>query len=220
MGSSDARSAIKRQVDRLTLGGPNELQFENAVLRDMYESRRVRLPDGGSRPLDTVVSAPHANTLYRMARQRRPRVALEIGMAYAASTLAVLTALAENGDDARLVSVDPLQSTEFAEIGMHNVVRSGFEANHRLVEEPSHFALPGLLRERTVIELAYIDGMHTFDYTLLDLFYVDKMLAVGGVVGFNDSFLPLVRQVLRFVKSHAAPARSTPAWRPTMRHAT
>jgi hypothetical protein len=57
-------------------------------------------------------------------------------------------------------------------------------------------------RSLTKIDLAYIDGWHTFDYVLLDFFYVDKMLRRGGVVGFNDAGWRSVLRVLRFVTTH------------------
>jgi hypothetical protein len=52
------------------------------------------------------------------------------------------------------------------------------------------------------VGLAYIDGDHTFDYTLLDFWYVYKMLEIGGVVGFNDCDYPAVDEVLRFLLLH------------------
>ncbi len=52
------------------------------------------------------------------------------------------------------------------------------------------------------LDFAYIDGWHTFDYTLLDFFFIDKMLKPTGIVGFNDCHYPAVERVLGFVKSH------------------
>lgn len=62
--------------------------------------------------------------------------------------------------------------------------------------------MPGMLEKEQRIDFAYIDGMHTFDYVLLDFFYVDKMLQPGGVVAFNDCGYRAVDRVLRFLKSH------------------
>ena len=52
------------------------------------------------------------------------------------------------------------------------------------------------------MQLVYIDGWHTFDYALLDFFYADKLLDVGGLVGFNDCHYPSIERVLRFVARH------------------
>ena len=69
-----------------------------------------------------------------------------------------------------------------------------------------YLALPQLVGDRQTIQFAYIDGWHTFDYTLLDFFYVDKMLDPGGVVAFNDCALPSVRRVIEL--RHGAPPLS------------
>jgi hypothetical protein len=71
-----------------------------------------------------------------------------------------------------------------------------------LLEEPDFKALPCLLERGTKLDFAYIDEWHTFDYTLLDFFYIDKMLRTGGVVAFNDCGWLAVDRVLRFVQSH------------------
>ena len=68
--------------------------------------------------------------------------------------------------------------------------------------ELDYFALPDLMRRLPPVDFAYIDGWHTFDHVLLDLFYLDKMLAVGGVVGFNDCKWPAVQKGLGFLKTH------------------
>ena len=67
---------------------------------------------------------------------------------------------------------------------------------------PTISPFPELAGDRQTIQFAYVDGWHTFDYALLDFFYIDKMLAPGGVVAFNDCALPSVRRVMRFVTAH------------------
>ena len=52
------------------------------------------------------------------------------------------------------------------------------------------------------MQVAYIDGWHTFDYAFLDFWYADQMLAVAGVVGFNDCGLASIEKVIRFVLCH------------------
>ena len=62
--------------------------------------------------------------------------------------------------------------------------------------------LPKLLEKGVVLDLAFIDGWHTFDYTLLDFFYIDKMLRPGGVVLLHDRSWPSKQKVMRFIKTH------------------
>jgi hypothetical protein len=71
-----------------------------------------------------------------------------------------------------------------------------------VIEEPDFLALPRLLALGCKVDFGYIDGWHTFDYTLLDFYYIDRMLPVNGVVGFNDCDYPAVHKAINFVLSH------------------
>jgi predicted O-methyltransferase YrrM len=144
----------------------------------------------------------YAIGLYRAVMMKRPQTMLEIGLANGASTLAILAALSELGGSRQLISVDPGQSQQWHNTGLNSLRANGFASLHRLIEEPDYVALPELLRQKLPLEAAYIDGWHTFDYVLLDFFYVDKLLPVGGIVGFNDCGWPALRRVLRFVKRY------------------
>jgi predicted O-methyltransferase YrrM len=174
----------------------------NDVLRRMYSTRTVVDADGGPLPLSGEIAPAYAAALYRTVLSHKPDLVVEIGMACGASTLSILTALEEVNCGGRLVSIDPTQTTEWKGAGVAGVRRSGLASRHRLMEMPSHEALPRLLADGTRIDLAYVDGWHTFDYVLLDFFYLDKMLPVGGIIGFNDCGLRAVHRVLSFLRTH------------------
>ena len=144
----------------------------------------------------------YAVGLYRAVLTKRPKTVMEIGMAEGAASLAILSALSQLGGERLLISIDPNQSEQWHNVGVNNVKANGFASLHRLIEEPDYLALPDLLRQQVALDAAYIDGWHTFDYVLLDFFYIDRMLRVGGVVGFNDCGWPAIRRALRFVVTH------------------
>ena len=118
-------------------------------------------------------------------------------MAFGVASLAILGV-----NDVNLVSVDPKQTEHYQDAGLDAIARAGFSQRHRLVHRPSYEGLPALLGEGLRLQFAYIDGWHTFDYVLLDFFYIDKMLDVGGVVAFNDCWMPSVDRVVAFALSH------------------
>lgn len=150
--------------------------------------------------IDSLVDPAYADALYRLVRYVRPKVVLEVGMAHGGSSLAILTALEEN-QQGRLLSVDPNQHAG-GWTGVTKVSEAGLSHRHQLLPEPDYLALPELVRSGVELDLAYIDGWHTFDYTLLDFFYIDKMLHESGIVGFNDCHYPSVERVLSFVARH------------------
>ncbi len=123
-------------------------------------------------------------------------------MGFGVSSLAILAALRDGGQDGRLISIDPDQSTDWKGCGLAAVARAELDEKHRLLEDYDYNVLPRLLSSELKIDFAYIDGWHTFDYALLDWWYVDKMLSVGGIVGFNDCGWPAVDKVIRFMLGH------------------
>lgn len=145
------------------------------------------------------VAVEYAVGLHRAVLTKRPQTMVEIGMANGAATLAILSALAQLGGQRQLISIDPGQTSEWGKAGVKNVAANGFAGLHRLIEAPDYLALPELVRQGLAPEAAYVDGKHSFEYVLLDFFYLDKLLPVGGIIGFNDCGWRTVRQVLRFV---------------------
>jgi predicted O-methyltransferase YrrM len=169
------------------------------VLEEMLSSGASVNRSGETVPVDSQITRRHAHALMRTTRQRRPRLCIETGMAFGYSTLAML-----GGTDGSVISIDPYQVGReyYDEVGVAAVERAGFGDRHRLLAEPSHVGLPRLLAEGIRAQFAYIDGWHTFDYALVDFFYIDKMLDTGGVVAFNDCDWDAVLRVIRFVQTH------------------
>jgi predicted O-methyltransferase YrrM len=178
------------------------LSVPNDVLNEMYETSRAVTHDGRQVGLNSVVAPEFANALYALVRREKPRLVLEVGLAQGATALTIATGLRENGEG-RLISIDPFQRTEWHGAGLHALERAGLEHLHTHLEDPDFIALPRLLETYAgAVDLAYIDGRHSFEYALLDFFYVDRLLRVGGLVGFNDCDWPAIIPTLRFVRDH------------------
>lgn len=84
---------------------------------------------------------------------------------------------------------------------MHNLDRAGFSF-YELVEKPSELALPALLERGESFDFALIDGWHTFDHTLLDFFYLDRLLKVGAIIVIDDPILKPVGKALRHIVNY------------------
>ena len=172
------------------------------LLEQIYTSGKVE--DASGEQLDAFPAGlprEHALELARLVRSGGFSRTLETGMAYGLSTLAICEALPAGGSH---IAIDPYQSTDWRSIGMLNVERAGYEGRVRLVEERSDAALPRLVAEGVRIDFALIDGLHLFDATLVDFYFVDRMLDVGGVVVFHDTWMPAVAQALAFVRANRA----------------
>jgi hypothetical protein len=172
------------------------------ILEEIYETGEIELGDGSRVPVHSQVTRPNIEGLRRAVLQERPESVLEIGMAHGISSLAILGALEEIGGDGQLLSIDPHQTQAWGNGGRRSIERSGLAARHALIEDFDFLALPELVRQKRSFDFAYVDGYHSFDYVMLDFFFVDRMLEVGGVVGFNDCGWPSIFRVLRFIQSH------------------
>lgn len=172
----------------------------NPVLKAMYETGQAVNQEGAA-ALHSNLPKAYAEALFGVVTRERPLVALEVGMAFGTSALAILTAMKESGHG-RLISIDPAQTSGWNNSGVAAVAKAGLSGLHELIEDYDYKALPKLLDAGTAVDFAYIDGWHTFDYTLLDWWYIDRMLPVGGVVAFNDCNWPAVDRAIRFMLSH------------------
>lgn len=157
--------------------------------------------EGKEVSLSSAIFEDHAKALYKVVKDHRPEVAIEIGMAHGISTLAILSALDETGQG-RLTSIDPNQDTDWRGEGRLAVERAGLAHYHDVIAMSDFIVLPQLVEKGVEIQFAYVDGWHTFDFVVLDLFYLDKLLSVGGIIGFNDCGFPAVRRALRFLTTH------------------
>jgi predicted O-methyltransferase YrrM len=175
---------------------------KNQILADIYRTRTVRLPSGESRCADEN-GMPQAEgaDLYQLILRERPETTLEVGLAFGLSALFICQALAE-GRGRRHIVMDPNQTTDYHGAGLHHLRQAGLSHLVEFHEESSHRVLPRLEAAATRLDFAFIDGVHLFDYTLVEFFFIDKMLRPGGLVVFDDLQLPAVRKVVRFAVSN------------------
>jgi predicted O-methyltransferase YrrM len=182
----------------------------NSVLREILETDQIRTERGESIALHSNVSRKEGEFLQSVIRELKPVVTLEVGFAYGISALFICDAL-EVGPDTRHIVIDPNQfisadgqQDAWGGVGMYNVQRAGFGDIVELRGLPSHQALPQLEAEGVSIDFAFIDGWHTFDFALVDFFYIDRLLKVGGVVAFDDADMPAIRKLCRYVALNRA----------------
>lgn len=146
----------------------------------------------------------------------KPDTSLEIGCAYGISTLFVCDALATNAKAATHIVIDPAQTSLWGGIGLKNIARAGYQHFIEFHEEPSELELPSLMAGGTRIQAAIIDGVHTFDHVLVDFFYINKMLSVGGVVILDDTYYPAISRVVEHILTYPAYELFASTTRPSM----
>ncbi|MDP7348125.1 MAG: class I SAM-dependent methyltransferase, partial [Phycisphaeraceae bacterium] len=133
--------------------------------------------------------------LERLLRDVRPRTTLEIGMATGGSSIEICKTLRDVGGETH-VAIDPYQSDPdgWNNQGINNVKAAGFDGLLEPIADFDYLALPKLVEQGRRFDFVLIDGWHSFDYTLVDLFYADLLLNVDGVVAIHDTGWPAVHR--------------------------
>ncbi|MBP8979847.1 MAG: class I SAM-dependent methyltransferase [Syntrophobacterales bacterium] len=178
------------------------------VAEKMIKTHRMEGPDGVLVAINSEISYLEGLFLEEVILDIKPKVTLEIGVAFGVSSLFICGAMARTGGEKHIaIDIGPIKKENSDELdrfglALYNLARCGYG---QLVEprvSPSEISLPDLLRHGQRIQFAFIDGWHSFDHTLVDFFYVNKMLDVGGVVAFHDTVHPNVAKVVRHVQTY------------------
>jgi predicted O-methyltransferase YrrM len=173
------------------------------VLRTIFDTQTVHKPDGDPLPLAAHIDETSCYVLQHFVKRAHPSRIVEVGCAYGISSLAIAAAA---GSCVKLQHhiFDPYQYSIWHGIGVENLRRAGFDGRFTLYSEPSEYGLPRLAVSGCECEFALIDGYHTFDQTLIDFYYINRMLTVGGIVVIDDIDLPPVQKVVRYVSQYPA----------------
>jgi predicted O-methyltransferase YrrM len=166
------------------------------ILRTGYiKSQNGELLDAGS-----AISLQKGRFLQKIISEIKPVVCLEVGLAFGVSSLFICGAIEKTNNSPHIV-INPYQNRAevWRGIGLHNLRKSGYGEIVEFIELPSHQALTQLYAQGRKIDFAFIDGMHLFDYALVDFFLIDKIIKVGGILVFDDADWPAIRKLCRFI---------------------
>lgn len=126
---------------------------------------------------------------------------LEIGFACGISAFYILSIKTTN-----LISIDPFQSTQWNNSGKKTIKELGFNKRHKCIEKKSYEALPQLLQKckktSDKFDFIFIDGWHTFDYTLVDFFYSNLLLRIDGMIIIDDALHAGVAKCVKYLDTN------------------
>jgi predicted O-methyltransferase YrrM len=171
------------------------------LLEEILRKGEVRSAEGTPIKLHSAITAAEGAFLQQLIAQKRPEVSLEIGLAFGVSALFICEGLSKAGGKRHIV-IDPSQESGWHGIGLRHLREAGFEPLIEFYQQESQSALPNLVAEGVRIDFAFIDGWHTFDHVLVDFFYIDRLLRVGGVVAFDDASWPAIHRVCRYIATN------------------
>lgn len=179
----------------------------NDYLAEVYTKEYIVDLKGVNQKFKDVANPLQGRHLYNLVKENKYTFTLEIGLAMGASAVWIAQAHEDNGLKGLHVAIDPNQTEQYNNIGRLLVQRSGLDSYLSILEMPSYRGLPKLLDEvvtglRKRFQLIYIDGWHTFDYTLIDFFYADLLLDVHGVIVLDDIKHKPVSKFLNYITAN------------------
>lgn len=155
--------------------------------------------------ISSAINAKEGNYIYELIKKKKFMKCLEVGMAQGVSSMFITLSLKKTHDNKNvplLISIDPFQSTQWNNYGVRLMKNVETEHLHKLIEKKSYIALPELLMDKYVFDFVFIDGWHTFDYTLVDFFYADKLLKIGGYITIDDALHKGVNKAIKYIESN------------------
>ena len=179
----------------------NIVLAKNPLVTEILKSRKVKLLNGEIIPLRANVNTPEGNLVYSLVKNYKLKKCMEIGFAMGISTLHICQALSEldpAAKTAHLYSIDPFQDTRWKCAGVSNIKQAKYEKYHTWIKDKSYNAMPKFIQDDNnkpihkigtkdnLFDFIFIDGWHTFDYTLVDMFYADLITRVGGFILIDD----------------------------------
>ncbi len=172
------------------------------ILDSIYSTGTVTAKDGRALPLHSAVNRLEGQFLEDLIRNDASILkTLEIGCAYGLSSLHIVGALQQRVG-AHHTIVDPFQSDMWEGVGIANLERADLTGYH-LVEERSEVLMPRLAEsEPGSFDLIFIDGWHTFDHTLMELFFANRMIREGGFIVVDDCNFSSVAKAVSYVERY------------------
>lgn len=210
------QSAVKDMYHR------RDLQV-NSHLAKAYEDGYVTDSKGAQHKFKDITNPLQGKHLYNIVNDNKFTRTLEVGFAMGASASWITTAHKNLGLNGKHFALDPNQTLQYEGIGRWLVEQCGNKDHLEVIELTSYRAFPLLLEQvlsgtLPKFHLIYIDGWHTFDYTLLDFFYADLLLEENGVIVLDDILHKPVASAFDYIRLnylHFRLVEKTPCFDPT-----
>lgn len=176
---------------------PDDEILTNFKIDIIKDYRRVFI-ESQVKKIHSAIKSPEMETIVNLIKSNNFVKCLEVGMAFGTSAITILS-----NKKCNLISIDPFQSTQWESNGMKLVKSFNFQSRHKLIEKKSYIALPELLENNySSFDFIFIDGWHTFDYTLVDFFYSNLLLKIGGIIMIDDALHNGVADCIKYLNKN------------------
>lgn len=188
-----------------------------SLIHQVYKNREVTDEKGNKYPFKSAISKEYGTMIYDLIIKQNLTKTMEVGLAFGGSSLFICAAhLNANNPKSFHIAIDPNQSTQWHNVAVTNIKRLGYP-RMELIEQPSYRALPQILNRLVGntkwinptydpnyprLDLCFVDGWHTFDATLVDMYYCDLLLRPGGYLIVDDAKFDALKDLAKYIDSN------------------
>jgi predicted O-methyltransferase YrrM len=138
---------------------------------------------------ERVLASPRVRAfMYQLVRARRPELMVEIGTYFAGTTEVIARAMWANGNAGKLVTIDPYGGhrvpgilSQWPPALQDAVIFLDRNSMDFYIEFGAHTPL---------IDIAFIDGNHSYEFAFYDLISLAKWARPGGIIILDDCDQP------------------------------
>ncbi len=118
---------------------------------------------------------------------------LETGFHTGSSALYMCAAIAQRGGSVTSICVD---DDETVQRGISLLETYGARDHHTLIRANSTKVLAEKFLAGERFDFIFVDGWKTFDHLAYEMYLYNQMLEKGGVIVFDDSWLPSIQKII------------------------
>ena len=170
----------------------------NKLLEEVFVTRKFINSKGQKLDIHGETSKGQCLFIQDIIRRHKFTRSLEIGLAFGLSALAIVEEIEKN--EGRHCAIDKFQHADWGGNGLELIRQSGYEEKFEFYEDFSYAVLPSLLSIGRHFDFVYIDSTKVFDWLLVDFFFIDKMLDIGGIIVFDDTGYFSIRKLARLIQ--------------------
>ena len=147
----------------------------------------------------TSVSLNEALVISAIVYGFKLSLTLEIGLASAGSCAAILAAKNYFGCLDLHVAIDPYQKTHSDGKGLEMLESMGYIDQVRWIENSSESYLPKAIESEKKFDFILIDGGHGLGQSMIDAYFADRILRVGGFLAIDDIYIKSTCNSIKFL---------------------
>ena len=164
---------------------------ETSEIRHLIRQQRIEnLP---------YCSEDEGDLIFNLIQKHQFKACLETGFHTGSTALYLAKAVSHTGGEVTSICLDDEQKLQR---GRKLLSLEGYDKVHRLIVENSNRVLPELFSSGERFDFVFIDGWKTFDHLAFEVYFFNQMLNHGGVIFFDDAYMPSVRKINLMLERH------------------